>query len=184
MADLLGEELTFADLNIPLAMPAVDIITGRKVVLQGGRVIDAVRATISIPGIFEPAELADFRLVDGGVLDNVPVDVAHELGATRTIAVDVLPDYTVNAPGKPLVELGLTLPFAPPRLSETYQVLMIMISTLTKSKLVIYPPDVLIRPEIDSGVTLLNGFHRATEIIAAGEEATVAVMPEIHALLS
>ena len=184
MADLLGEDLTFADLNIPMAMPSVDIITGRKVVMQGGKVIDAVRATISIPGIFEPAELADFRLVDGGVLDNVPVDIARELGATRTIAVDVLPDYSVNAPGEPVVEPGLILPFAPPQLSETYQVLMIMISALTRRNLSEYPPDVLIRPELDAGVTLLSGFHRATEIIAAGEAAAMAALPDLRTFLS
>nr|HMT20737.1 patatin-like phospholipase family protein [Promineifilum sp.] len=93
MADLLGDDLTFADLRLPLAMASVDLKTGRPIVLQGGLVIDAVRATISIPGVFEPVELGDYRLVDGGVLNNVPVDIALDMGATRTIAVDVLPSY-------------------------------------------------------------------------------------------
>jgi len=98
LAELLGEELTFADLRLPLAMVSVDVRTGRPVTLQGGLVIDAVRATISIPGIFTPVDLGDYRLVDGGVLDNVPVDVAHALGATHTVAVDVLPSYSRNQP--------------------------------------------------------------------------------------
>ena len=131
MADLLGEDLTFADLRLPLAMVATDIRYGREVVLQGGLVIDAVRASISIPGVFEPVELGDYRLVDGGVLDNVPVDVARGMGAERTIAVDVLRSFGHNAPGVEPEEVGLALRFAPLNLNETYNVLMIMIAALT-----------------------------------------------------
>jgi NTE family protein len=183
MADLLGEHLTFADLHVPLAMVSVDILTGREVILRGGLVIDAVRATISIPGIFQPVELGDYRLVDGGVLNNVPVDLAHALGATRTIAVDVLPSYSMNVPGKEPVETGLQLPFAPLQLNEVYQVLMVMIAALTDSRIKQYPPDLLIRPEIDAGVTLLSGFNRAADVIAAGEAATIEALPAIRDLL-
>lgn len=185
MADLLGEELTFTDLNLPLAMVAVDIITGQDVVLRGGLVIDAVRATISVPGVFEPVNLGDYRLVDGGVLDNVPVDVAKEvLGATRTIAVDVLPNFSRNAPGREPREAGLHLPFAPQNFNEIYHVLMIMLGKQTEFRLADNPPDVLIRPEISPEVTLLTGFNRGEEIIRAGEEATIAALPAIRALLA
>lgn len=184
LADLLGEELTFADLRLPLAMVAVDIHTGREVILQGGLVIDAVRATISIPGVFMPVDMGDYRLVDGGVLDNVPVDVARAMGATHTIAVDVLPSFSRNVPGARPVETGLQLAFAPRQLSEVYHVLMIMIAAVTESRLREYPPDLLVRPELLPGVTLLAGFDRAEELIAAGEAATMAVMPAIRALLS
>ena len=182
MADLLGEDLTFADLRLPLAMVATDIRTGREVILQGGLVIDAVRASISIPGVFEPVELGDYRLVDGGVLDNVPVDVARGMGAERTIAVDVLPSFSRNVPGVEPVEAGLQLPFAPLYLNETYNVLMIMIAALTESRLREYPPDLLLRPIMPEGITLLSGFNRATDIIAAGEAAAVAALPAIREL--
>lgn len=184
MADLLGEELTFADLRLPLAMSSVDLRAGREIVLQGGLVIDAVRATISIPGVFEPVELGDYRLVDGGVLNNVPVDVAVGMGATRTVAVDVLPSYSRNVPGMEPVEAGLTLPFAPLYLNEIYNVIMIMLAAITDARLRRYPPDLLIRPALSAEVTLLSGFNRATEIIAAGEAAAVAALPEIRALLA
>lgn len=184
MADLLGEDLTFADLRLPLAMVSVDIRTGREVVLQGGLVIDAVRASISVPGVFEPVELGDYRLVDGGVLDNVPVDVARSLGATRTIAVDVLPSFSRNVPGSEPVEAGLQLPFAPLYLNEVYNVLMIMIAALTDDRLREYPPDLLIRPEIPASVTLLSGFNRATDIITAGEIAAEEALPAIRALIA
>jgi NTE family protein len=184
MADLLGEDLTFADLPLPLAMVAVDIHTGREVILQGGLVIDAVRATISVPGVFMPVDLGDYRLVDGGVLDNVPVDVARGMGATRTIAVDVLPSFSVNVPGRDPVETGLQLAFAPRQLTEVYHVLMIMIAALTESRLRQYPPDLLIRPALSPSITLLSGFNRAEEMIAAGEAATEAALPAIRALLA
>ena len=184
MADLLGEELTFADLPMPLAMVAVDIHSGREVILQGGLVIDAVRATISVPGVFMPVDLGDYRLVDGGVLDNVPVDVARGMGATRTIAVDVLPSFSVNMPGQQPVETGLQLAFAPRQISEIYQVLMIMIAAQSENRLRQYPPDLLIRPVLPPNITLLSGFNRAEEMIAAGEAATEAALPAIRALLT
>ena len=184
MADLLGEELTFADLPMPLAMVAVDIHSGREVLLQGGLVIDAVRATISVPGVFMPVDLGDYRLVDGGVLDNVPVDVARGMGATHTIAVDVLPTFSRNVPGQQPVETGLQLAFAPRQISEIYQVLMIMIAAQSENRLRQYPPDLLIRPALPPSVTLLAGFNRAAELIAAGEEATEAALPAIRELLA
>ncbi len=185
MADLLGEDLTFADLRLPLAMVAVDIFTGREVVLQGGLVIDAVRATISVPGIFEPVDLGDYRLVDGGVLDNVPIDVARNvLGATHTIAVDVLPSFSRNVPGLKPLETGLQLPFAPKHINEIYHVLMIMLGAQTENRLDVIPPDLLIRPEISPAVTLLTGFNRGSEIIQAGADAAEEALPAIRRLLS
>ncbi|MBP6785964.1 MAG: patatin-like phospholipase family protein [Candidatus Promineofilum sp.] len=184
MADLLGPELTFADLRLPLAMASVDIRSGREVVLQGGLVIDAVRASISVPGIFEPVNLGDYRLVDGGVLDNVPVDVARAMGATHTIAVDVLPSFSRNRPGMAPVESGLQLPFGPTSFTELYNVMMIMIAALTESRLREYQPDQIIRPELPATITLLSGFSRAEEIIAAGERAVEEALPAIRDLLA
>jgi NTE family protein len=183
MADLLGEHLTFADLQLPVAMVSVDLKTGRDIILQGGPVIDAVRATISIPGIFMPVELGDYRLVDGGVLNNVPVDVAEMMGATRTIAVDVLPRFSYEVqdslPPEPLLEI----PFAPLYLNETYHVLMIMIAALTQNRMSRFPPDLLIRPALPSNITLLTGFHHSADIIAAGEAAAEAALPEIFQII-
>ena len=183
IAGLLGAELTFADLKRPLAMVAVDLYSGRQVILQGGLVSDAVRATISIPGIFAPAQLGDLRLVDGGVLNNVPVDVGRSLGAERIIAVDVLPDYSPNHPGQEPIARPLTPPFLPGSLQEVYQVLMVMISAITGERLKANPPDILIRPAIPPTITLLYGFSHAVEIITAGEAAAEAALPQIRTLL-
>lgn len=183
MADLLGEDLTFADLRLPLAMVSVDLRTSREVILRGGSVVDAVRATISVPGVFMPIELGDYRLIDGGVLDNVPVDMARGLGAERIIAVDVLPSFSQNVSGVDVAESGLQLPFAPLNVNDIYHVLMIMIAAQTENRLRQFPPDLLIRPQLPEGVTLLTGFNRSADIIDAGEAATEAALPDIRKLL-
>lgn len=77
------------DLEIPLAVVATNIRTGEKVVFRKGLIADAVRASIAIPGIFTPEKIGDQLLVDGGVVDRVPVSVVKEMGADLVIAVDV-----------------------------------------------------------------------------------------------
>lgn len=88
LEQLLGNR-TFAQLNIPFAAVAVDLISGEKVVLQEGSVAEAVVASCSIPGIFPPVEWQDHLLVDGGVLENVPYATVRAMGAERIIAVDL-----------------------------------------------------------------------------------------------
>ena len=83
------KDKTFDDLKIPFAAVATDVESGAKVILNQGKVIDAVRASISIPGIFTPVKYQDYYLVDGGVVDPVPVDVAQMMGADIIIAVSL-----------------------------------------------------------------------------------------------
>lgn len=81
----------FKELKIPFSCVAVDIISGEEVVLKEGSVVEAVRASISIPIVFTVAKKDGRYLVDGGLLNPVPVDVAREMGADFVIAVNVLP---------------------------------------------------------------------------------------------
>ena len=82
-------EKTFSELRLPLALVAVDLISHKEVVLREGLVARALRATTSIPGLFMPVEMNGWRLVDGGVLNNLPVDVVSKMGADVIIAVDI-----------------------------------------------------------------------------------------------
>jgi NTE family protein len=84
----LGDK-TFEELNIPFAAVATDIESGERVILNQGNVADAVRASMSIPGIFVPVKYDDRYLVDGGVVDPVPVDLAKKMGADIVIAVSL-----------------------------------------------------------------------------------------------
>lgn len=183
LAEKIGENVTFADLRLPLAMVAVDLYTGRQVVLKDGLVADAVRATISLPGVFEPVDLGPFRLVDGGVLNNVPVDVARQMGANLVIAVDVLPHFGQNTPGLPPAVPLLRPKGLPRNLQEFYNVTIIMVAKLTEFRMQEAKPDVVIAPDLPEEVGLLLSFDRAEEIIAIGEAATVAMMPQIRKVL-
>jgi len=79
----------FSDLKIPFAAVATDIKTGTKVILNHGSVIKAVRASFAIPGIFTPVRYQEYFLVDGGLVDPVPVDVTRGMGADLVIAVSL-----------------------------------------------------------------------------------------------
>ena len=82
-------EGNFDDLPIPYRAVATDIITGDAVVLDKGNIAVAMRASMSVPGAFDPVAMGDYLLVDGGLADNVPIDVVRTMGADIVIAVDV-----------------------------------------------------------------------------------------------
>jgi NTE family protein len=183
IASMLGENLTFEDLKFPFAVVAVDLNTGRQVVLQEGKVVYAVRATMSVPGVFEPVRSGSLRLADGGVLNNVPVDVARSLGAEVVIAVDVLPHFTPNVPGEhPLVH-PLKLPYTPEAIQELMHVEFVMISELTDFRLREAKPDLVLRPVLPVEMSLFIGFDRADEAVRAGEEAAEEALPRIRELV-
>jgi NTE family protein len=82
-------DIQFKDLKIPLAVIAADVNTGEQVVIKKGSVVEAVRASISLPGAFVAAKKDNRFLIDGGVVNPVPVDIAKEMRATFVIACDV-----------------------------------------------------------------------------------------------
>lgn len=85
----LFEDKKFSDLEKPLFLPAVDIISGEEIMFNKGDLTKAVRASISLPGIFYPVENNKRILVDGGVLDVLPIDVLKKNGADIVIAVNL-----------------------------------------------------------------------------------------------
>ncbi|MEK7389451.1 MAG: patatin-like phospholipase family protein [Elusimicrobiota bacterium] len=82
----------------PFACVAMDVYTGEAVIFRDGDVATAVRASMNLPGIFRPVEYRHRYLVDGGVVDYIPVDAAHLLGAEWTIASVTETDYTTSRP--------------------------------------------------------------------------------------
>jgi len=183
LAQWLGE-LTFDQLKIPLALIAADLNGCQKVVLQEGSVLDAVRATIALPGLLAPLERDGQLLVDGGLMDNLPVDIVRQMGADVVIAVDIATDQTA------VILFAEELhrhPLVPSGLVDTLEVLWRSVDYLTREVnrrvLEEYPPDLLIHPMIPAGVTAITGFTRADETIAAGEKAAIDALPKIRALL-
>jgi len=176
---------TFDDLRVPLTLVAVDLNSGQAVYLNQGPVVDAVRATIALPGVFTPVERDRQTLVDGGLLDNLPADAVRRMGADVAIAVDVTTDEGVISS---LVEALHQRRYVPNGLVDTIEVLYRSLGVLTaevnRRRLAEARPEIIIRPAIPPGVTVLTGFPRAAEIIAVGEEATSAELPRIRALLA
>ncbi len=88
VGELIGER-RIEDLDIPFSAVATDIRSGTDVVINTGSAIEAVRASISLPGIFTPLRMGDAILADGGITNPVPVDVVRAMGADFVIAVDL-----------------------------------------------------------------------------------------------
>jgi len=161
------ENKNFNDLKIPLTVVATNLENGQEVHLKKGNLTDAVRASIGIPGIFYPARLDDKWLVDGGLINATPVDVARDMGADLVIAVDLT--------------MGNETKFKDPTIVGTLvQSFDIMRTELTKLKIQSVKDMVLIQPTINNndGVDSLR-FYEAKRFIKAGEEAAEKAMPEI-----
>ncbi len=84
----------FSELLIPFACIATDIQTGERIIFREGSVIQAVRASSTIPGVFKPVEFRHRYLVDGGLVSNLPIDIARMMGMDLVIAVSVEADFT------------------------------------------------------------------------------------------
>eukprot|EP00768_Dysnectes_brevis_P006447 gnl/Dysnectes_brevis/5085_a7163_362.p1 GENE.gnl/Dysnectes_brevis/5085_a7163_362~~gnl/Dysnectes_brevis/5085_a7163_362.p1 ORF type:complete len:257 (+),score=-54.34 gnl/Dysnectes_brevis/5085_a7163_362:52-822(+) len=97
---------TFKDLSIPFRVVTTNIVTGEKVVLKKGNLLKAIRASCSIPGIFIPVNIKNTMLVDGGIVDNVPISVAKEFGSNYIIAVDLNSKHSYKKP-KNVIEVLL-----------------------------------------------------------------------------
>lgn len=175
---LIGADRTFDSLRIPLAVTAVDLRLGKPLLLREGSVIDAVLATCTVPGLLPPVPAGEALLVDGGLLDNVPVEAACQLGAERVIAVVAAPDYPRETPPPnphPLPDI------VPDFLEDFYQAVLIMAAGLTRERLKDSCPEIVLRPAIPDNMSLL-GFTQAAEAIAAGEAAAQAALPQIATL--
>ena len=193
------------DLPVPMIAVAADMVTGHEVWMQRGLVINAMRASFSLPGVFPPVRAQGRWLIDGALVNPVPVSVCQSHGCKMTIAVNLNADIkgkARNAHGVPTVagfdplddpdgqaafmqshRKGLVKRLfkreeASPSLFGTMVgALNIVQDRLARSRLAGDPPDVLIVPRIGHIGPL--EFERAPELIAAGEEAVERVLPEL-----
>ncbi|MGB9723083.1 MAG: patatin-like phospholipase family protein [Chloroflexia bacterium] len=161
--ELVGD-LTFADLSIPLAVVACDLLTGERVVLRQGALAPAVRASCSIPGIFTPVEMEGRLLVDGGLVDHLPVSVVREMGADYVIAVDVHPPLPPGRRPRNLFEVVIA----------SYQI-MTRNNTGPDGR-----PDCLIRPDTARFDWLRFG-SQAEALFRAGRRAAQEALPGLLA---
>ncbi|WP_062516352.1 patatin-like phospholipase family protein [Demequina gelatinilytica] len=95
VTELVGGDVMIEDLPVRFAAVATDIVAREERIIDRGSLVDALRATISVPGIFRPVTLDGRRLADGGLKSNLPIDAALRLGASPVIAVRVAPEWDV-----------------------------------------------------------------------------------------
>ena len=165
LTSFVDENITFNELNFPLAMQAVDLKSGKEHTLQDGNVLDAVMATSAFPGIFPPVEIHDCQLVDGGVLNNLPAELPRRLGADVVIAINVtamLDTYELDAQTEGSI-------FSRGIAKDLMRVALIVSRAMTEVRLKETPPDLLLCPPIPAKAGVFSGFTHAAEIIAAGE---------------
>ena len=164
---------TFADVETPVALVAVDVRQGCVVVLREGPLVEAVLATCAIPMLFPPVIRGEEILVDGGVLDNVPVEAARELGAERVIAVDlgiVADEFTLSSTPQTGVAAWSPQYWLPRnQFALGERALSVMMAHMSEVALTRADPVVLLRPAVGPVQTL--DFTRTTEGRVLGEQA-------------
>ena len=153
-------------LRLPFAAVATDLASGQRTVFTRGDTGQAVRASCSVPGVFEPALIGGRRYVDGGVVSPVPVDAARQLGADFVIAVDISARSDGSLPTDMLGIVGRSV--------------VIMGQHLGAQELA--RADVVVRPQVNAiGAT---DFEQRDRAIMEGERAALAAIPLIRTRLA
>lgn len=169
-------DATFADADRPFAVVAADLIANKEITLTDGSVAEAIRASISLPGIFTPVARDGQLLIDGGMKNPVPVSTCYNLGADIVIAVDVTGDYHGQAAAAGIAP-GQAFKGG---IMEVVTTSMAMVMhQLARARFESHPPDVLIVPRV--GHVKQYAFEKGEELIAAGREATLATWADIKA---
>ena len=157
---------TFEELQIPLAVTATDFVTGDPVVFTSGPLIDAVRASCAYPGFFHPVNIGGRLLVDGLLAHPVPAAPLKQLGAEKVLAVHFPKHWVRDSGPKHFMEvIGQCFSIAQANVCSFWQV----------------HADVVLEPEVSNFA--YDAFHKAPELVAAGEAAAMAAMEKIRALI-
>lgn len=155
----------FDQLPIPYRAVATDLQTGQMVVLDHGSLPLAIRASMAMPGLFAPAEINGRALVDGGLVRNLPVDTARQMGANVVIAVDI------GSQLRPLDAL------ASPADVMQQMVGILIRQNVTSQRKQLDARDILLTPDL--GSLAFTDFQNAKQAIAAGAAAATAALPRL-----
>jgi NTE family protein len=160
-------EVCIEDLPIRFACNAIDLISGKEVVFKKGKLYKALRATMSLPVVFEPVSIDGMLLVDGGVLNNVPVETAKKLGAEKTVLVDI---------HRPLKEVSSQ------EIKSTFQLIQRMVETMAANTTIekIKDADCVIRVDLDVDIF---DFSNPLEIIETGKLAAIEDMDDLKKVI-
>lgn len=163
------------DLPKPFAAIAADLYSGDRITLDAGDVVTALRASSAIPGMLPPVATANLLLVDGGVVDPVPVQAVRDMGADFIIAVDLQGDFEGRSR-----RLGFNPVMRKPSMAVVKTARAgwsLALRSLSQANLKADKPDVIITPQI--GHIDMANFTQADELIALGKKATYDVMESL-----
>ena len=158
----------FDKFPVPFRAVAADIVTGEKVVFSKGSLAEAMRASMSIPGVFRPYTVDGKILVDGGMVDNLPVDLAKEMGADIVIAVESR-GYIDTRPEALNNVVAIT--------NRTMNLFIEQNMEPNRKQ-----ADIIIKPDLSKYGTM--SYSEARQIIEQGEKGARAMMPQIQELAS
>lgn len=162
---LLTQKKSFSELKTPLSIVATEINTGQEVVFNDGDLAKAVRASVSVPGVFVPFQWNDMLLVDGAVVNATPIDVARRMGADMVIAVDLAHAGTVY------------------KMTNMFDVIIQSIDIMERQLFQHrqHHCDIMIRPDIAH--ISPSSFDSIDECVHLGEQSALSVMDKIKSLL-
>ena len=185
------KDTSFDDLKIPFTAVATDIETGEEIAINEGSVKKAVRASMSLPIVFIPVYYNGRILVDGSLVNPLPVSVAKEMGADVIIACNVMPTAKESAQYTGLRNKNWIFPTdhflrsgrnrLPNMKKMFFQFLSVMGNEILAANLQKVKPAILIEPKV--GFFNSTAFHKADEIIACGEEAMENAIPALRQIL-
>jgi NTE family protein len=158
------------DATVPLWLVASDVVTGAAAVLHDGPTADAVRASMSVPGVFDPWRIGESVLIDGAVANPLPTDVLRDVGVGIVIASNVAGQTTVVDGNGRLPGLG--------------QIVSRVLNTMERERIRALLPlaDVVIRPQVTASNTF--DFSNNATILEAGAQATRERLADIRALVA
>lgn len=179
---------TFEDLKIPLAVTTVDVQRGRLVVLNRGKLLPALRATSALPGVFAAVKHTGRILIDGSLLNNLPVDVIRTMTLAPVVAVDTSAPANRQLMFKDERALWekVRTPLMRGKRPLIFEMLMKSIDIpqgpITSMRLSLNPPEVLIRPLLDPDLKI-EDYNRVEEAVRAGYEAAGIELSENERVL-
>lgn len=159
LTDILGE-VDFGSASLPLAVVAADICTGKKFILQEGDVATGVMASTCIPGVFIPVEIGENLLVDGGIVENVPLSALVQMGADYLIGVDLNVGHSYRPPEN-IIDVLL----------NTFDIVLNNATGLQTEK-----ADILLSPDL-SEFNLVDT-NQAAALIEKGYQEAISVLRE------
>jgi NTE family protein len=175
--NMLGGDLAFSDLEKPFACVACDLISGEEAVMTGGSVTEAVHASMSIPVIFQAVQRKGRYLIDGGLVNQVPVNVVKAMGADYIIAVNVVPRHAHKLKAH-LEDMALPETENPPQLNIINVMLNVVdIANSCRIDACLHGADTVIEPRM----TQIGpaDFHKAEQAILQGEMAAIDAVLKI-----